>query len=548
MNTETVHRKMPAYLDFYSLDRAAFADNADDRFFYVSKALKQRLDLITHLTQFGDAVIIVTGPEGSGKTTLCKRFRDYAKEGWLLCNVPPAQSLQLPEILAHSLDVRPGSSLKQQIMQWINSATDDTLLVLLIDDAQLLDKATLEQLSVCFTPPLNNRIRLILFGTAETTELIKQAHQQQILQGSTQCLELPAFTEEETRAYLMHRLEMAGFHGDNPFTETEIRAICKSAEGWPRGTNHLADLCLTEHHTRAVAKQNSGRQYTLKPSNKKSWLTAAVFLLIAALAWMFMRPETGQGPDMNLAEHPLEMPPAATTRSQQPAEQYPRTRIDNKPQGFATTAESVATENTNSPVETNQIDTQIVDLIDSYKAIEANTPETQPVNDSPPAATIAIAADDEVLTATAAVKKHQSQATVSETTGSAPAQASETALAKTDKNLPTKAADKHELAQRENWLLQQPDSYYTLQLLGSRDEQAVQRFIKKHHLPARQTAYYRGQYKGGKWFVVLYGVYPSRNDAAKHIADLPEKIRRQNPWPRPLASIHKAISANKPKS
>lgn len=548
MNAETVHRNMPAYLEFYSLDRAPFADNADDRFFYVSKALKQRLDLLTHLTRFGDTIIVVTGPAGSGKTTLYNRFQDYAKEGWLLCPVPPAQSQQLPELLAHTLGARPGTSLKQQITDWVNSSTDETLLVLLIDDAQRLDDATLEQLAVCFTPPLNSRIRLILFGTAETTGLVKQAHEQQILQGSTQCLELPAFTEEETSAYLMHRLEMAGFHGDNPFTETEIRAICKSAEGWPSGTNHLADLCLAEHHARYVAKQKSGRQYTVKPSNKKSWLTAAAFLLIAGLVWIFMRPETGQAPDINLAEQPLEVPPASTSKIKQPAEQNPRTHIDNKVQGSTATAQNATIEDTRSPAETDQVNTQIVDLIDSYRAIEANTPETIAVNGSPPAAPIA--ANDEVSTtsATAAVKKNQDLATVSEATKLEATQTREVTTASADKILPAKTAEKHKLAQRENWLLQQPDSYYTLQLLGARDEQAVQRFIKKHQLPAQQTAYYRGQYKGKKWFVVLYGVYPSRNDAAKHTAELPESVRRQNPWPRSLLSIHKAISANKPKS
>ena len=541
MNPVTDSGTSPVYLDYYSLHRAPFTDDFDERFFYVSKALQQRLDLITHLTQFGDTVIVVSGPEGSGKTTLYNQFRDYAKDGWLLCPLPATKPDKLPELLAHRLDGRADSPLKQQLTDWVNSSVDESLLIILIDDAQQLDNETLQQLAVCFTQPVSDRIRLILFGTGETTGLIRQAQEKQLFRGSTQCIELPPFNEAETSAYLLHRMEMAGYDGENPFTETEIRAICKTAEGWPAATNHLADLCLNEHYSRHIAQQQSGSQLSMKPSNKKSWLTAAAFLLIAALLWIFMQPESEQAPDSTLAEQPLEMPALAMTKSEQAAEPAADNSSGVSTQITPSVAETLSTpETATESVNDQASDSNIVELIESYEALEEDNQQTKPDPDIKHVKQDLqlIAAKDNAQT----VKNTDSVEVLAKND-----QESEPATVAPPADTAVKSTAT-EVAQRENWLLQQPDSHFTLQLIGSRNEQAVQQFIKENNLPAEQTAYYRGQYKGAEWFVVLYGVYPSRSAAAEHIADLPKKIQQKKPWPRPMVSIHKAISANEPQT
>ena len=97
------------------------------------------------------------------------------------------------------------------------------------------------------------------------------------------------------------------------------------------------------------------------------------------------------------------------------------------------------------------------------------------------------------------------------------------------------------LPHRENWLLKQPGSSYSLQLLGSRSEKSVIEFIKRHKLDEHQTAYYQGIYRGSAWYVLMFGVYPDKQAALAGRTRLPAKIRKDKPWPRTLESVHKSI-------
>lgn len=96
--------------------------------------------------------------------------------------------------------------------------------------------------------------------------------------------------------------------------------------------------------------------------------------------------------------------------------------------------------------------------------------------------------------------------------------------------------------QRETWLMAQKSSGYTIQLIGVRSEQSLLEFIGQQNLPEKQPmAYYRTVYRGNSWYPLLYGVYPTAQQARKAIESLPETIRKMNPWIRRLSAIQKAI-------
>ena len=99
---------------------------------------------------------------------------------------------------------------------------------------------------------------------------------------------------------------------------------------------------------------------------------------------------------------------------------------------------------------------------------------------------------------------------------------------------------------REAWLLQQPGKLYSLQLLGSRSEKSVLQFIHENKLDPDRCAYYRGSFKGADWYVLMYGVFPSRTAALAARDRLPARIRKDKPWPRSLTSVQEAIHQPQP--
>ncbi|HHH44722.1 MAG TPA: hypothetical protein ENK49_11340, partial [Gammaproteobacteria bacterium] len=73
--------------------------------------------------------------------------------------------------------------------------------------------------------------------------------------------------------------------------------------------------------------------------------------------------------------------------------------------------------------------------------------------------------------------------------------------------------------------------------------ESISQYLEQHHLDAHQAAVYKGLYKDADWYVLLYGIYPSRQAAIDARASLPAAIRRDQPWPRTLKSVHSAIRA-----
>jgi len=95
---------------------------------------------------------------------------------------------------------------------------------------------------------------------------------------------------------------------------------------------------------------------------------------------------------------------------------------------------------------------------------------------------------------------------------------------------------------REDWLLKQKPSSYTIQLVGLQEEKGVKIFMRRHPLTG-PVAYYRTKRNEKQWFPVLYGVFPNRERALQARDGLPENLRKSGAWLRTLGSVQKDIRA-----
>ena len=95
---------------------------------------------------------------------------------------------------------------------------------------------------------------------------------------------------------------------------------------------------------------------------------------------------------------------------------------------------------------------------------------------------------------------------------------------------------------REDWLLSQRSSDFTIQIMGVRNENSIIEFIdRKLALAPTDIAYYKTSYKGKDWYPLLLGVYPTKKEANSAMKLLPPDLQKASPWIRKMSSIQRAI-------
>ena len=91
--------------------------------------------------------------------------------------------------------------------------------------------------------------------------------------------------------------------------------------------------------------------------------------------------------------------------------------------------------------------------------------------------------------------------------------------------------------QVESWLTAQNPDHYTLQLLGSRNEKQLAQLIKTD-TTTKDMAYFKSTRDNEPWYSLVYGAFPTLEEAKAAFEDIPASLRNNNPWIRTFSEIH----------
>jgi septal ring-binding cell division protein DamX/type II secretory pathway predicted ATPase ExeA len=277
------------YLATLGLQQHPYLDPTDARFFYADPGLIQRLDLLQHLTQFGDMLLGVTGAVGSGKSTLAQQFfLRSSSASWRSCHLNGTQLQEPAELLAKLAEgfglhaTVTAERLKADLVRHCQSLRQNAQLpVVVIDDAQLLPDSVLSDLLALADDDAFatlKLLRIILFSEPGFEQRLVAMGLHSPSRPLLHCMDIPHFDAQQTAAYLMFRLAAAGYSGECPFSLTEIRALHKSTAGVPGKLNIQAHELLLEHAGRIAL-----RKQVVTPSPRRT-RPAVVLGLIGSLA------------------------------------------------------------------------------------------------------------------------------------------------------------------------------------------------------------------------------------------------------------------------
>ena len=115
--------------------------------------------------------------------------------------------------------------------------------VLMVDEAQLLTKETLEEIRLLMNFQLEDRflVTIILLGQPELQDKIKDM--QQLNQRIPIKYHLAPFDLNDSARYIDFRQKKAG-RRENAFTQEAVKRIYESTQGVPRKINNICDLSL----------------------------------------------------------------------------------------------------------------------------------------------------------------------------------------------------------------------------------------------------------------------------------------------------------------
>ena len=104
----------------------------------------------------------------------------------------------------------------------------------------------------------------------------------------------------------------------------------------------------------------------------------------------------------------------------------------------------------------------------------------------------------------------------------------------------TEAAPVNLVLGPQEWVAAQNPNYYTLQLASSTNQALIQKYYGENNL-AGKAGYYHSKRSGEDWYALVYGAYPTVQDAKAAIGNLPEDLKKWSPWVRNIKSIHKIM-------
>ncbi len=288
------------YAAYFGLTERPFSLAPDPRYLYLSDAHREALAHLLYGLGEGGNFVQLTGEVGTGKTTVCRALLEQLPPDVDVAMIfnPRLTSVELLAAVCDELRVPypSGTTSLKVLVDALSQALLDAhargrRTVLIIDEAQNLSARVLEEIRLLTNLETTKEklLQVILIGQPELAELLARRNLRQLAQRVTARYHLRSFTEEETRIYVQHRMEIAG-QRQPIFTRLALHAAHRLSRGVPRLLNTICDRALLgayatgQTRVKEAIVRRAAREVLGRRARRRRWMmaTATATLLIAA--------------------------------------------------------------------------------------------------------------------------------------------------------------------------------------------------------------------------------------------------------------------------
>ncbi len=256
------------YEKFFGFRRRPFDLVPDPDFLFLGESHDSALANLLLGIESGKGFIVIAGRVGTGKTTILRAvLRRLGRELDVAVltqpDLDPAELLRtiLGEFGVDALD-QDKVALRKTLRDFLQKRPRPAILA--IDEAHLLSEQSLEQVRLLsnFEEADRKLLQIVLAGQPELKESLSRARLRPLAQRIEMFYEIEPLSPEETSAYVLRRIQIAGQPDALVFEPGALEEIHGRTGGVPRLINVLAERSLitayvaeTKTVTRAIVRE-----------------------------------------------------------------------------------------------------------------------------------------------------------------------------------------------------------------------------------------------------------------------------------------------------
>ncbi|HYL00250.1 MAG TPA: AAA family ATPase, partial [Steroidobacteraceae bacterium] len=237
----------------FKLKELPFRLSPDPQFLYLSKQHARAKAYMESTIWFTDGFVVITGEIGSGKTTLIEAFLREIPADVVVAQINQTQvnATDFLQAVLVQFGFSPFKMKKAELISTLNTFLIEQhaagrKVLLIVDEAQNLEPRVLEEIRLLSGVETTKEkvLRIILAGQPELNDTLNSPRLEQLTQRVRLRFHLATLSETETRAYIEHRLEVAGAGDREIFAADTFPEIYRYAGGVPRLINTLCDTAM----------------------------------------------------------------------------------------------------------------------------------------------------------------------------------------------------------------------------------------------------------------------------------------------------------------
>ncbi|TVO78990.1 AAA family ATPase [Sedimenticola selenatireducens] len=242
------------YDSFYHFKAEPFRLSPDHRFCFSHKSYAKAKAYMQYAIHRAEGFVMVTGKPGTGKTTLVNDLVEGLSSSKIVVATIVSTQLEADDLLLlvscnFGLDI--DAPNKAVVLQGLSVRLrrfheEGTRALLIIDEAQDLSASALEELRLLTNLQLNNQplLQIFLVGQENLRDLVQKPSMEQVHQRLVAACHLESLNEEDTKAYIKHRLDRVGWKDDPTIDEGVYDVVYQFSQGIPRRINLVCSRFL----------------------------------------------------------------------------------------------------------------------------------------------------------------------------------------------------------------------------------------------------------------------------------------------------------------